>query len=115
MGFWKYLWKEFQAEGTAGEPQGRQRETQRKSLKMWPEVSETSTGGTRGCGEKFRFYSRFGRSFLVIFTVLSIFSAVLGLCYFMWASSSCGKWVTLWFGLHRLLTAVTYPVVEHGL
>lgn len=38
MGFGNTCGKEFQAEGTAGEPQGRQRETQKEEFeKMWPE------------------------------------------------------------------------------
>ena len=44
-----------------------------------------------------------------------LFLALLGLCCYVWAFSSCGEWGLLSIVVHGLLIAVASLVVEHGL
>ena len=52
--------------------------------------------------------------FLNLF-IYYLFLAVLGLHCCMWAFSSCGERGPLFVAVHRLLIAVAFLVVEHGL
>ena len=93
MGFGNTCGKEFQAEGTAGEPQGRQRETQKEEFeKMWPERYLKPALVELMAVERSLDSVLSWRVFSFNFCYLSIFSAVLGLCCHMWTSSSCSKW-----------------------
>ena len=44
-----------------------------------------------------------------------VFLAVLGICCYTWAFSSCSQQGLLFIVMHRLLTVVASLVVEHGL
>ena len=46
---------------------------------------------------------------------LSLFLAMLGLCCYVWAFSSCGEWGLFFTAVHRLLIVVASLVVEHRL
>ena len=66
----------------------------------------------------FKVFLNFLFDFIVdplVFFFNYLFLAVLGLCYCMWAFSSCREWGLLFVAVHRLLIAVVSLVVEPGL
>ena len=51
----------------------------------------------------------------IIFKIINLFFAGLGLCCYTQTFSSCGEWGLLFVAMHRLLITVPSLVVEHKL